>query len=195
MKGLGGGLCYSWGGIKDQVCHVRMCKINPFLFSSPCIRGIRGDCCIGWVGGWWVGGLGKCPALFFSSPPPLRTTFLKQDIIISDFSAVGTIPHLNTQPSIRATVLPGRGYNQGAIPQRHRMRVPIMYTHRMGVPVMHTQSGGSCNEHREWGTYTIHIHTEAEALAMPRATCILNNTHCLFQEGEESSIYPPPQLA
>jgi hypothetical protein len=36
-----------------QVCHMRMRKINPFLFSAPRIRGIKGDCCIGWVGGEW----------------------------------------------------------------------------------------------------------------------------------------------
>jgi hypothetical protein len=24
---------------------------DKFLFSSPCIRGIKRDCCIGWVGG------------------------------------------------------------------------------------------------------------------------------------------------
>jgi hypothetical protein len=31
-----------------QICHMRMLKINPFLFSSPCILGIKGDCWIGW---------------------------------------------------------------------------------------------------------------------------------------------------
>jgi hypothetical protein len=42
-----------------QVCHMRMRKINPFLFSAPCTRGIKGDYWIGWVGGE----LGVCPSL------------------------------------------------------------------------------------------------------------------------------------
>jgi hypothetical protein len=37
------------------VCHMRMRKINPFLFSSPC--------CIGWVGGEWDKLRQVCPRL------------------------------------------------------------------------------------------------------------------------------------
>jgi hypothetical protein len=45
-----------------QVCIMRMRMINPLLFSPPHIRGIKGDCCIGWVG--------DNPLLF--SPPCIR---------------------------------------------------------------------------------------------------------------------------